>query len=259
MTQLPGWRPFQTFLGKEIREIVRTWRIWVLPGLALFLALTGPLVARYTRELVASVAGQEMLAQALPEPTYLASYLQWTKNLGQLMLPVLIITLGGVVAGERHQGTAVLVLTKPLRRAAFILAKTVSSVLLLVLAVSAGAAVTWATTLLLFGAAPAAPLVAASATWLLAAVLVVVIMVLASALVEGPIAAAGCGMAALVALALSGLWGPAARFGPAGLLSAPDRLLNGETVWLTGPILATVGLVVGLSWLTVAVFSRREL
>ena len=33
---------FRVFARKELREIVRTWRIWVLPGILLFFALTGP-------------------------------------------------------------------------------------------------------------------------------------------------------------------------------------------------------------------------
>ncbi len=37
---------FRAFLGKELREIVRTWRIWVLPGIVLFFAVTGPVIAR---------------------------------------------------------------------------------------------------------------------------------------------------------------------------------------------------------------------
>src|ERR1035437_11075744 len=32
---------FAAFAGKEAREILRTWRIWILPGILLFFALTG--------------------------------------------------------------------------------------------------------------------------------------------------------------------------------------------------------------------------
>src|SRR5665647_131722 len=36
------------FARKEALEILRTWRIWVLPGILLFFALTGPVLARFT-------------------------------------------------------------------------------------------------------------------------------------------------------------------------------------------------------------------
>ena len=39
---------FAAFAGKEAREILRTWRIWVLPGILLFFALTGPVLAKLT-------------------------------------------------------------------------------------------------------------------------------------------------------------------------------------------------------------------
>src|SRR5581483_5533907 len=45
-----GWRraPLSgaaVFAAKEVREIWRTWRIWVLPGIVLFFAVTGPFLA----------------------------------------------------------------------------------------------------------------------------------------------------------------------------------------------------------------------
>jgi len=33
---------FTVFARKEAREILRTWRVWVLPGILAFFALTGP-------------------------------------------------------------------------------------------------------------------------------------------------------------------------------------------------------------------------
>ena len=37
---------FDSFVRKEATEIFRTWRIWVLPGIALFFALSGPALAK---------------------------------------------------------------------------------------------------------------------------------------------------------------------------------------------------------------------
>jgi ABC-2 type transport system permease protein len=48
------------FARKELHEILRTWRIWVLPGIVLFFAITGPLVARFTPELVGAVVGNSL-------------------------------------------------------------------------------------------------------------------------------------------------------------------------------------------------------
>ncbi len=134
-------------MRKEFTEIRRTWRWLVLPGLLLFFAVSGPVTARLSPELLRSVLGTDA---NLPTPTYLDSWAQWTKNLSQLGVFVLLGTLGGAVSGEVRQGTALLVLTKPVSRAAFVLAKVVANAVLVVVAVVIGMLVTWVTTVALF-------------------------------------------------------------------------------------------------------------
>ena len=36
--------PLSSFAAKEGRETVRTWRLWVLPGILVFLALSSPVL-----------------------------------------------------------------------------------------------------------------------------------------------------------------------------------------------------------------------
>jgi len=47
------------FLRKEALEILRTWRIWVLPGVLLFMGLSSPILASLMPELMKSVAAQQ--------------------------------------------------------------------------------------------------------------------------------------------------------------------------------------------------------
>jgi ABC-2 type transport system permease protein len=118
-------------------------------------AVTGPLTARYIREILGATLGDAGAAGLpIPEPTYVDAYLQWTKNLGDLVLFLVVVLLAGVVAGECRAGTAVLVLTKPLPRAAFVLTKAATHAVVLAVAVAVGTALTWVVTRLLFPAAP---------------------------------------------------------------------------------------------------------
>ena len=82
---------FMVFTRKEAREILRTWRVWVLPGILLLFALTGPVLARFTPEIVGAVAGNQLGGLKLPTPTYLDAYTQWIKNLSQVAQFALII------------------------------------------------------------------------------------------------------------------------------------------------------------------------
>jgi len=105
---------FGIFVRKEAIEIIRTWRIWVLPGILLFFALTGPFIARFTPEIITAVAGAQLGGVVLPPATYVDAYAGWVKNLSQIGLFAVIIIYGSIVSGEVRSGTAALVLTKPL-------------------------------------------------------------------------------------------------------------------------------------------------
>ena len=254
-------RGFGAFLRKEVSEIFRTWRIWVLPGIILFFATTGPLLARFQAELIATVmpAGQGGISIQVPEPTYADAYLQWTKNLSQLVLFAVIIMFGGMVSGEKRSGTAVLVLTKPISRAAFIMAKFVSYAGLLVSAVVVGALLTWGITYAIFGEAPFTQIAEATAVWLVFAVLFVALMELLSAALDSQAGAAGLGFLAYILLSIASLWGPLFRYSPAGLISAPNALIIGEADSLLWPIVASVLLTLAALAGSVAIFRRREL
>lgn len=41
---------FTSLLRKELTEFARTWKIWVIPGLFIVLAVTGVLSARFAKD-----------------------------------------------------------------------------------------------------------------------------------------------------------------------------------------------------------------
>jgi ABC-2 type transport system permease protein len=254
---MPG---FGAFLAKGLREIARTWRIWVLPGIVLFFAVSGPPLAKITPELLSSfVADQPGMVIEFPEPTYIDAYLQWTKNLQLIVLFAVIIMFGGVISAEKRSGTAILALTKPLSRASFVLATFVSQAVLLVASVVVGAQVPWGATYAIFAEAPAAPLAAATGVWLLFGVMFLALMVLLSASIDSQAGAAGLGFLGYIALSIGTLWSPAVEYTPAALVGAPTQLVMEEAAALGWPIAATVALTVALVAAAVLIFRRREL
>lgn len=253
-------RGFSALLGKDLLEIVRTWRAFVLPGIVLFAALTGPPSARYTPEILAAVtAGQPGLVIEVPDPTYLDSYAQWVKNLSQIVTFALVIIWGGLVSAERRSGTAALAVTKPVSRAAFVCAKALSAALLLVATVTVGAAVTWGLTLAMFGHAPAAVLASVTATWLAQSLLLLAVMTLLSTLVRSAAGAAGLGFGVVVVASLLTIWPAAVAATPVGLVAAPGAILAGAEPSLGLPVatgtLAAAACVGAAVW----VFGRQEI
>lgn len=250
---------FHAFLGKEFREIVKTWRIWVLPGIVLFFAVTGPVVARLTPQLVQALAPDTGLVIQIPDPTSLDAYLQWTKNLVQLVTFAIILLFAGAVSAERRSGTAVFVLTKPLSRTAFIVAKGLAQGAFLVGTAAVGAAVTWALTSAVFGEAPVGPLAGATGVWLVWGLMILGIMVFLSSLVGSQAGAAGLGLGAFVLFSIASIWGPAVRYSPAGLLGAPSDILVGRAGSLLWPVVTGLALTVISFGLAAWAFSRKEL
>ena len=251
---------FRAFLGKEMTEIVRTWRLWVLPGMLVFFGLTSPILAAITPALVHSMTtSQPGVVIKIPPPTALDAYAQFIKNLDQFVLIAIVISGAGVVSGERSSGTAILALTKPLSRGAFVGAKVLAQAFLLVVATALGTLVCVAMTAVVFGSAPIDRLLMAVAIWLLYAALLVVVMTLLSAAFRSRGAAAGAGLAFYFLVVLLSTWGPAARYAFVGLFPAIGAALLGKPLAVGWPVAtAALGLVIGVL-ASVKVFERQEL
>jgi ABC-2 type transport system permease protein len=170
-----------------------------------------------------------------------------------------IIAGAGVVSGERASGTAILALTKPLSRGAFVVAKILSQLALLVVATALGTAACQAVTGVMFDGTDVGRLVAAVAIWLLYATLLVVVMTLCSAAFRSRGAAAGAGLGFFFLTLMLSNWGPTARYGFFGLWPAMSSALVGKQLALGWPVAtAVVAIAVGVA-AAIRIFERQEL
>ena len=251
---------FVVFAGKEAREILKTWRIWVLPGILIFFAVTGPMLARFTPEIVGALAGSELGDLTLPPPTFLDAYGQWIKNLGQITLFALIIIYGGIVSAETSSGTAILVLTKPMSRGAFVVVKALVHAAFLAIVLVIGTLITWGLTAVIFGDSPGGPLWRSALVWLVLGVLFVAVMTFLSVLIPSPAGAAGAGVGAYILLAIAGIWTPLSEHSPAGLLGQATALA-GDTVasWSWWPVVTGLTLAAVLVGSAALLFRRKDL
>ena len=251
--------PLRAFYRKEIREFFRTWRIWVFPGLMLFFAVTSPIIALLTPTLLASMAQtQPGVVIQFPDPTALDAYRLFLKNLDQLGILALIIISAGAVASERRSATAVLVLTKPLERSGFVVAKIAVQQLTLVIITAIGAVLCALLTRALFPGPQPAGFFAAVALWLLFALMLIGAMTWFSVMLPTQ-GAAGVGLLLLFGMLLAGLWSPLTRYTFIGLPSAGAKLLSGGDPAVLGPIITALAAMAGFSALAVWKFQRVEL
>jgi ABC-2 type transport system permease protein len=253
---------FSAFVRKEAVEILRTWRIWVLPGMALFFALSGPALAKFTPQILQAVAGmpkEAVMSLMGGEPTFYDAYMQWVKNLSQVVFFAIIIIYAGLVSAERKSGTAILVLTKPVSRSAFVVAKVFVHALFLTAITVVGTAFTQGMTLLVFGEAPGSALWQSSLSWLVLALFFLALMTLLSVLLGSQAGAAGVGVGVYAALALISLAPAAVLLTPAGLLVSPMAVAKGAPFPSVWPVVwSLAGAAVLVAW-AAAAFRKQEL
>ncbi len=248
------------FFAKELRETVRTWRIWVLPGFLLFAAIGAPVLTYFMPVLVERLgAAQAGLTIQVSEPSATDAYLEYLGNLSQLVLFAVLIAYGGIVSGEVRAGTASLALCKPLSRAAFVLAKWASQLLLAAVATAAATAVCITLTVALLGDGPAAKVPAAAGLWLAYAAVVLSALALFSVVLSSPAAASGAGVGVYAALVILGQFDRTSSVTPAGLLTAARALLEGGAAEWAAPLASAAAVVAGCLAAAVWRFSRREI
>lgn len=248
---------FGPMLAKEFREFTRTWRIWLIAGTFAFFALTGPFIARFTPEILSTVIG-DGLSLEVPAPTYLDAGVQWSSDLSQILMFVVLGLTAASVAGEVSAGTLVMPLTKPLDRTGFVLAKLVSVLTVTAAALVAGTTIVSGLTHLLFDDVGLGPVWSVALTWSVLALLLIGVTLVASCAFSSTIAALGVGLGGYVVLGILGLWGPARAYSPAGLSDAIGSAAVGEAVPMI-PVLTGLVMALAVIALALAVFRAREL
>lgn len=251
---------FSTFLAKELTEIRKTWRIWVIPGMLLFFAITSPIIADVTPALMASIStGRPGVTMKMPPATSRDSYAQYLKSLSQMVLIAVVITGAGAVSGERSSGTAVFTLTKPVSRMSFVLAKIVSQAGLLIAATVVSTAICVGLTIGIFGSSPLGPLLAAVSIWTIDALLIIAVMTLFSASFPARGASAGAGLAFFFLTILVSVWPPANRYSFVGLMSVSGKALMQQPTGAFWPVATALLAGVLAAWAAVRVFEKQEL
>ena len=245
-------------IRKEFQEQLRTMRLPIVAVLFLAFGLLSPILARYTAELVSSLAPSMKLE--LPTPTMADSIDQVIKNLGANGAFVAVILAMGLVASEKERGTAAFLVTRPAGRAAFLTAKLVAVAATLGVSMAAGGVAAYVYTIILFTAPPIAGYAAMCVLVWLSLVALASVTLLGSTLARSIAPAAGFGFGAWVILSIISALPTIGAFTPSGLFGPARALaIGGDAGDVVGPVIANVALVfvpLGLAWLS---FRRQEL
>ena len=126
----------KVLIKKEIFEIFKTSKIYVLPLIFLFFGITSPLITKILPDILKDLPGGVKIN--LPPQTWADSFMQLFKNLNQIGIIAIILVFMGTVSDEKSKGTAIMVLTKPVSRVSLVTAKFISNSLLALFSIILG-------------------------------------------------------------------------------------------------------------------------
>lgn len=253
---------FWPMFKKEFLEQLRTYRLFIALVILLLLGISAPIVTKLTPDLLKSLGGG--IQVILPPQTATDALNSYLKNMTQLPSLVFILLAMGCIADERSHGTAVTVLTKPVPRSVFVLAKFLAYELTLLVSLLLAAAATYYYTFQLFNALPFGAFLLLNLGLFIFLTLSLVCTIFASVLFRNSVAAGGLAFGAFLALSLlPELNSTISQALPTALFSAErvTQLLAGTAQLgdALKPIFIGLGLALALIALACVVFQKQEI
>jgi ABC-2 type transport system permease protein len=253
--------PFLLLVVKERKELLRSHRLLIIGVAFALVGLGSPLLAYALPRLLERIppeelGGTEILLTAPPQVR--DALLQFLSNFGLLPLLVVLVSMGAL-ASERRAGTAAAVLSRPVSRRAYVLAKFVVPALVYALGTLIAAAGAWAYTRALFGPVHLPGFALLSALLYLKLLVYLSATLFGSAVAPGPGGAAAIGIGAFALVALLGLAPSLTRISPAGLDAAASDLVLGRVTQPLPAVLASLVVIFLFLALAERLFARRAL
>jgi len=251
---------FLIVLRKELLEQWRTYKLLIVVAVLVVFGLLSPLLAKFTPELLKAVPNMPPeLALAIPPPTLADAVAQYVKNMSQFGILLALLMSMGSVAQEKERGTAAMLLTRPVSRETFLMAKFTALAITFTASLILAALGCWYYTLLLFQALDWIPFLALNGLMLVVFLDYIAMTLLCSTLARSQAAAAGLAFGGLVLLGgLSAL----PRIGdylPGKLFSWGMALLVGKADPAWPALWISLGLILTLLLAAGIIFRRQEL
>ncbi len=224
-------RGFWPLFKKELREQWRTYRLLIVASLFLMFGITTPLTLKYLPEILESSGGGINIE--IPPPTAAQSLNEYAGTIAQVGVLIVVLVAMGCVANELRSGTAVMTLSKPVGRGAFVSAKLFALSLNLLVSMVLASVFCFGYTVWLIEGTGVMAFVGQNLLLGLFLVFCLAVTVLLSSLFKSSLAAGGVALAVLLGQALLGAVPYVGDFMPNKILGWGNSLLTGggERYW----------------------------
>ena len=254
-------RAFIAFCRKEILEVTRTYRLWIMLAVFAVLGILSPGAAKLLPAILNGVDMGGGVTLNLPEPTVIDSWTQFFKNISQMGGLVLVIVFAGLVATELSKGTLVNVLTKGAPRAAVLLAKFVVASATWVACFGVALCVTWAYNYYFWGATPLPHVGLALICLAVLGPLLIACMILGGLLTRSIVGSLVAVAVLVVGLNVVNIAPGAARYNPISLATNSLSLMTGAKTPadLLPALWIGLGAIVAIIVASLLVFDKKQI
>jgi len=250
---------FFTLFEKEFLEQRRTRKFLIALVVLILFGMTSPLLAKMTPEMMKLVPGGEAYASIIPTPTINDAVTQYVKNITQFGILLALVFAMGSVAIEKEKGTAAMVLSKPVSRSGFVLAKFSALALTFLIAMIIAGAAGYYYTFYLFGALNPLNWMILNGLLLLYILVYVAITLLFSTLTRTQFVAIGLSFGVLILLGIAGSIPVVGSYLPGGLINTATQLMTGVPVTNWVCLWTSLGLILLSLTAACVIFSKQEL
>ncbi len=108
-------------IKKELNEYLKTGKFYILLFVFVFFAILSPVTAKFMPEIIKSMS--QGISITMPPSTWRDSFVQFSKNLNQIVFIVIVLVFIGSIAEEKNHGTASLVAVKGVDRRKWVVSK----------------------------------------------------------------------------------------------------------------------------------------
>lgn len=245
-------------LKKELKEQFRTYRWLIVGGIFLLFGITTPLMLKYLPEIL-KFAGDQLSIIDIPPPTAFQSLSEYTGTIGQIGVLVAVLVAMGSIANELRHGTALMTLSKPVSRLAFVTAKLIAVSLTFLGSMIVASIFCYAYTVWLIESADVMAFVGQNALLGLFLIFCLAVTLLFSSLFKNSLAAGGISLAIIVAQAGLTVLPGFRNYLPGSLLNWGTEILKGssESYWRALGI--TVVVIIFCIYLAQRTLQRKDL
>ncbi|WP_018758647.1 ABC transporter permease [Paenibacillus terrigena] len=233
-------RQFGLFYRKEMLEMARSYKwIWV-PMVFLLLGVMQPVTTYYMPEILKHAGNMPAgTIITMPTPTAGEVLAQTLNQFGTIGVLVLVLSMMGIVSGERQSGVTSLIFTKPVSFIAYMTAKWASMLTLTAAAFACGYAGACYYTIQLIGSLDVGTVIQAGLMYMLWFVFVISVLLLISAWLPNSAGVAFTTMAFIMLLSFgTSLLSRYLSWSPSRLSTIASEILTKvETLSSVGPVL----------------------